>query len=136
MACTGWFGTGSCAKSPMPKAERDAELRLDDILQAIGRIREYVVDADFERFQAEMMLFDAVSMNVLVIGESIGRLPDTLKDQLIGLPWKSMVAVRNLVAHGYPELDAKIVWDIATTRLDALEAVIAPMLANIQKPST
>jgi len=117
----------------MPKTERDAELRLDDILQAINRIREYVADADFERFHAEAMLFDAVSMNVLVIGESIGRLPDAMKDQLVGLPWKSIVAVRNLVAHGYPELDARIVWDIATTRLDPLEAVVAPLLAQIQK---
>lgn len=117
----------------MSKAERDAELRLDDVLQAIERIRTYVTDADFAKFHTDMMLFDAVSMNVLVIGESIGRLPDRLKDQLGGLPWKSIVAVRNLVAHGYPELDPKIVWDIATTKLDALEAVIAPMLAEIQK---
>jgi uncharacterized protein with HEPN domain len=117
----------------MPKAERDAELRLDDILQAIERIRLYVTDADFARFQSDAMLFDAVSMNVLVIGEAIGRLPERLKDQLGGLPWKSMVAVRNLVAHGYPELDPKIVWDIATTRLDALESVIAPMFAETQK---
>lgn len=116
----------------MPKAERDAVMRLLDILQAIERIRSYVADADFVRFQAEAMLFDAVSMNVLVIGESIGRLPDRLKDGLSSLPWKSMVAVRNLVAHGYPELDPKIVWDIATTRLDALEAVIAPMLAETE----
>lgn len=118
----------------MLKSERDAELRLDDVLQAIERIRSYVADADFARFEAEPMLFDAVSMNVLVIGESIGRLPDRLKDRLGGLPWRSMVAVRNLVAHGYPELDARIVWDIATTRLDALEAVIAPMLAEVRSP--
>lgn len=118
----------------MRKSERDAELRLDDILQAIGRIRSYVSGADFARFEGEPMLFDAESMNVLVIGESIGRLPDRLKDRLGGLPWKSMVAVRNLVAHRYPELDARIVWDIATTRLDALEAVIAPMLAEVRSP--
>ncbi|ATC34279.1 DUF86 domain-containing protein [Caulobacter vibrioides] len=134
MACTGSCETGCCAKLPMLKSERDAELRLDDILQAIERIRSYVSGADFARFEGEAMLFDAVSMNVLVIGESIGRLPDRLKDRLGALPWRSMVAVRNLVAHGYPELDAKIVWDIATTRLDALEAVIAPMLAEVRNP--
>ncbi len=74
-------------------------------------------------------------MNVLVIGESIGRLPERLKTQLGGLPWKSMIAVRNLVAHGYPELDDTIIWDIACNRLDEIEVVIAPMLAAIQNPS-
>ena len=118
----------------MPKAERDAELRLDDILRAVERIRSYTVDATFEQFAADTLLFDAVAMNVLVIGESIGRLPDRLKQQLTGLPWKSMVAVRNLVAHGYPEMDERILWDIASTKLDEIEAVIAPMFASVHKP--
>jgi uncharacterized protein with HEPN domain len=59
--------------------------------------------------------------------------PIVSKERLGGLPWKSIVAVRNLVAHGYPELDPKIVWDIATTKLDELEAVIAPMFAETQE---
>lgn len=118
----------------MSKVERDAELRLDDILQAVARIRTYVAGLSFAEFQSSQLTFDAVAMNVLVIGESVGHLPDRLKAQLGGLPWKSMVAVRNLVAHGYPELDDNIIWDIASARLDEIEAVIAPMLAAIQKP--
>lgn len=112
----------------MPKAERGAVMRLDDILQAIARIRTYVAGVTLEKFQSDTMLSDAVSLNVLVIGESIGRLPEPLKEQLAALPWKSMVALRNLVAHGYPELDGRIVWDVATTRLNALEAVVRPLL--------
>lgn len=111
----------------MPKTERDAAVRLDDILKAIGRIRGYIAGVTLARFQADTLLFDAVSLNVLVIGESIARLPDATKEQLTSLPWKSMVALRNLVAHGYPELDERIVWDIATTRLATLEAVITPL---------
>ena len=118
----------------MSKVERDAELRLDDILQAVSRIRSYVANMTFAEFQASQLTFDAVAMNVLVIGESIGRLPDRLKTQLGDLPWKSMIAVRNLVAHGYPELEDTIIWDIARARLDEIEAVIAPMLAAIQDP--
>lgn len=108
-------------------------MRLADILKAIERIRGYVAGVELARFQSDNLLFDAVSMNVLVIGESIARLPDATKDRLSSLPWKSMVAVRNLVAHGYPELDERIVGDIATVRLDALEAVVAPLLEEARK---
>ena len=118
----------------MSKAERDAELRLDDILQAVARLRTYSTGLSFEEFQSNPLFFDAMAMNVLVIGESIGRLPDRLKDQLGDLPWKSMVAVRNLVAHGYPELDERVIWDIVSDKLDDIEAVIGPMLAAIQRP--
>ena len=118
----------------MPKKERDAELRLDDILQAIARIRSYTAGMTFEGFSDSHLTFDAVAMNVLVIGESITNLPDRLKADLNHLPWKSIVAVRNLVAHGYPELDERIIWDIAQTKLDELEAVVRPMFDATQKP--
>ena len=49
----------------MPKKERDAELRLDDILQAIARIRTYTEGMAFEDFSASHLTFDAVAMNVL-----------------------------------------------------------------------
>jgi len=54
--------------------------------------------------------------------------------QLGSLPWKGIIAVRNLVAHGYPELDERIIWDIAQTRLDELESVIRPMFEATQRP--
>jgi uncharacterized protein with HEPN domain len=38
------------------------------------------------------------------------------------------------VAHGYPELDGHIIWDIAQTKLDELEAIVSPMLSAIQRP--
>lgn len=88
----------------------------------------------FAEFQASQLTFDAVAMNVLVIDASIGRLPDRLKSQLGELPWKSMVAVRNLVAHGYPELEDTIIWDIARNELEEIESAVAPMLAAIQDP--
>lgn len=118
----------------MPKKERDAELRLDDILQAIARIRTYTAGMSFDDFSVSHLTFDAVAMNVLVIGESITNLPDRLKTDLAHLPLKSIVAVRNLVAHGYPELDERIIWDIAQTRLDELEAAVRPMFDATQKP--
>ncbi len=74
----------------MPRAERDAELRLDDILQAIARIRSYTAGMTFADFEASHLTFDAVVMNVFVIGESIGRLPDRLKTELGSLPWKAL----------------------------------------------
>ena len=118
----------------MPKAERDAELRLDDILQAIERIRSYVAGMTFKDFEESALTFDAVAMNILVIGESITRLPERLKVQLGSMPWKGIIAVRNLIAHGYPELDERIIWDIAQTRLDELESVIRPMFEATQRP--
>lgn len=118
----------------MPKAERDAELRLDDILQAIERIRRYVAGMTFEDFDASALTFDAVAMNLIVIGEPITRLPDRLKAELDSLNWRGIVAIRNLVAHCYPELDERILWDIAQNKLDELEAVVRPMFERTQQP--
>jgi uncharacterized protein with HEPN domain len=115
----------------MPKGERAAPLRLADIRDAIGRIRTYVAGYDFERFNTETLVFDAVALNVLVIGESVARLPKRLTDSFSGTPWSRIVSVRNRVAHGYPELDPEIMWDIATDRLAELEAIVGQMEAMV-----
>ncbi len=61
-------------------------------------------------------------MNLLIIGEAVARLtrdrPDFL-DKLAELPWRSMVGMRNRIAHGYFDLDMRVIW--RTVRTDAPE---------------
>ncbi len=115
----------------MPKVARDARLRLQDMLEATARIRHHVegvVKADFLNGATS---FDAVAMNIVVIGESVVHLPPELKAGEPETPWRQIVASRNLVAHGYPELDPDVIWTIITTQLDSLDAATRRMLTKL-----
>jgi len=48
---------------------RDWRLRVDDILDAIARIEQYVSGLSFEQFRADQKTVDAVVRNLEVIGE-------------------------------------------------------------------
>ncbi|HRD28772.1 MAG TPA: DUF86 domain-containing protein [Caulobacter sp.] len=102
------------------------------MLEATSRIRHHVegvVKADFLNGSTS---FDAVAMNIVVIGESVVHLPPDLKAGEPETPWRQIVASRNLVAHGYPELDPDVIWTIVATQLDDLDAVTKRMIARLE----
>lgn len=58
---------------------RDPRLYLDDILEAIGQIREYILSMDYESFLGDRKTQDAVVRNLEIIGEAAGRLTEKRK---------------------------------------------------------
>lgn len=67
---------------------RDHRLYLDDMLEAIGNIREYVTGMDYEGFARDKKTRDAVVRNLEVIGEAsqkIGQLKMLAPDGKIRL---------------------------------------------------
>ena len=54
---------------------RDHRLYLDDILEAIAKIREYTADLDYTAFEKDTKTQDAVVRNLEIIGEAAGHLP-------------------------------------------------------------
>jgi hypothetical protein len=55
------------------------ELRVEDILEAIGRIAEYVRGLDFERFVADRRTIDAVVRNYALTQKRHGMFRQTFK---------------------------------------------------------
>lgn len=49
-------------------------LRVEDILEAIVKIEQYVSDLSFEQFQEDQKTVDAVVRNLEVIGEAVRHL--------------------------------------------------------------
>lgn len=116
----------------MRKVARDTRMRLQDMLEATERIRRHVAGVARSEFLNGTKSFDAVAMNIVVMGESVVHLPPHLKVGEPETPWRQIVASRNLVAHGYPELDPDVIWTIVTTQLDDLDAAVTRMLNALE----
>ena len=54
---------------------RDWTFRIQDILDAIAKIRRYIADVDFETFENDEEIMDAVIHNLTVIGEAANHIP-------------------------------------------------------------
>ena len=103
------------------------ELLLTAMVDALDRMISYVETVDLQRFLSDQMRIDAVSLNILVVGEGGSRLSKVVKDHVTA-PWSSIVGMRHRIAHAYPGVDPKIVWTTATERAPELRSRIADAL--------
>ena len=69
-------------------------------------------------------------INFIVIGESVSRLTETLKEKENQVPWSKIKALRNIVAHDYFGVDAEEVWQIVQVNLPKLKFKVKSILES------
>jgi uncharacterized protein with HEPN domain len=102
---------------------------LSAIIDSCSKIEKFTDDVwDAEAFFADDKTFDAVLMNFVIIGESVARLTDELKEKERQIPWTRIKGFRNIVAHDYFGVDAEEVWQITKNHLPELEKEIKKII--------
>lgn len=101
---------------------RDYRLYLDDIIEAIDRISEYVKGMDYEAFAADQKTIDAVVRNLEIIGEAAGHLPEPAKESVLEIDWRKITGLRNILVHEYFGISKPIIWDVVQSKLAELKA--------------
>ena len=99
---------------------RDYKLYLEDIIESIEKIQEYIAAMRFDQFSADRKTQDAVVRNLEVIGEAARNLPDEIKNNIADIEWKKITSLRNLLAHEYFGINQKIIWDIVQNKTQKL----------------
>jgi len=74
-------------------------------------------------------LQDAVIRNIEVIGEAAKRVSPGLRERLAELDWKRICGMRDVLIHDYIGVDLEEVWNVASTRIPELHAVLEQFLA-------
>ena len=95
--------------------------RVRDILDAIQEIRSFTAHLDFAHFQAELRTVRAVEMNLIIIGEATGSIPEDVQVAHSDIPWHLMRGMRNRIVHAYFAVDERILWDTIRDDLPSLE---------------
>ena len=85
--------------------------RLQDILEAVAEIQAFVEGMDFKAFRSDAKTIKAVELDLILIGEAAGQVPQSVQDGQPAVPWHLMKAMRNRLVHVYFSVDPQIVWD-------------------------
>ena len=87
--------------------------------------------------QTGMQLLAANCTLITAIGEGINRInriiPNFLQDNFPDVPWKSIVGMRNHIAHGYFELDADIVYEAVKNDIPPLGNTINKAISLLNR---
>lgn len=102
--------------------------RVEDILQAVERIRSYTESLNARSFAEDQKTIDAVVRNLEVIGEASSHIPLEIQGRHSEIPWREMRAMRNLLSHAYFGIDAAVVWKTVRDDLPALAAGLKSVL--------
>jgi uncharacterized protein with HEPN domain len=103
---------------------RDWRLRIEDILEAAGRVARYVEGKDLAAFESDELTLDGVSRCFGIIGEAVKNIPDEVLTAHPEIPWAEMRAMRNIVVHEYFGVTNETLWN--TARED-LPAIVGPL---------
>lgn len=107
---------------------RDAD-RLDDIQSSIAAIHSHLERGTL----ADGMVFDAVRMRLLEIGEAVKAIsPDLLATQP-GIPWQQIARMRDHLAHRYFDTAHTILQATVDEDLPELEQAVIALAESLQR---
>ena len=104
---------------------RPEEQRLDDVVAAIDAIRQHVQRGSL----TDGLVFDAVRVRLIEIGEAVKGLPPGLLAAEPDLPWSQIAAMRDRLAHRYFDTSHAIVRATIDDDLPVLEAAVRRLRA-------
>lgn len=106
--------------------KRYDDQRLDDIETAITAIRSHLARGDL----SDGLVFDAVRIRLLEIGEAIKAISPALLATERDIPWKNIAAMRDQLAHRYFDTEHAIVDGTVTDDLEPLLAAVQRLQAR------
>lgn len=100
------------------------ERRLTDMLEAAKTCLAWAAGQSAREISANEVLFDALCRKITVLGEAAGHVPLQLRTQMSAIPWRRVVATRNLLVHQYWLVDQAVHLLIIHNHIPSLIATI------------
>lgn len=100
---------------------KDYRIPVDDMVEAIEKIADYVAGRNEVQFSSDEKLQDAVIRRFGIIGEAATRIPKNIRVLTPDIPWKSIVGLRNIVIHDYASVSLGKAWEVIQRDLPKLK---------------
>ncbi|MBT8399926.1 MAG: DUF86 domain-containing protein [Rhodothermia bacterium] len=104
---------------------------LFDILQAAKNLQRFSQDKAFSDYEDDALLRSAVERQFEIIGEALRRLSKDDSETAARIAeHRRIISFRNILIHGYAEIDDRIVWDILRNKLPNLLEQVQSLLGD------
>lgn len=108
--------------------ERDRD-SLEDLRDAARKALHFTAGLDEVGLASNEEKLSAVLYQFVVIGEAARRLSDAFRLGHPEVPWRQIIAMRNLITHGYDQVDGTKLWQVIAADLPVLLPQLESLLA-------
>jgi uncharacterized protein with HEPN domain len=93
------------------------DVTLNDMIAACRAIEHFLDGIDRPTFLEDLKTRSATLHQLLILGEATKRLSGAFRSQNRGLPWSAMAGLRDVLIHGYDQVDLEEVWKSAAVEV-------------------
>ena len=104
----------------MSKIIREWLFYIDDMIGFAEKVMTYTKKFSQTDFVNNELNYDATIRNLELIGEAATHIPEAIRQNNPNIPWRQIIATRNLLIHGYLGIDNDTLWSIITTDIPPL----------------
>jgi uncharacterized protein with HEPN domain len=109
----------------------DSAKLLWDAQQAAQRISRFTAGKSFEQYAGDELLRSGVERQFEIVGEALNQLSRLDPATAVAIPdLPRIVAFRNVLIHGYADVDDRVVWGVIESSLLALQEALNLLLAR------
>ncbi|ACR78957.1 DUF86 domain-containing protein [Kosmotoga olearia] len=113
-------------------SERTPTELIEDIIEAINRIMNYIDNLTYNEFLNDLKTQDAVVRNIEIIGEAAKKIPLHIRQKYSRIPWKEIAGTRDKLIHDYFGVNFDIVWAIIKNDLPELRKQIESIKSDMR----
>ena len=97
-----------------------------DIRLSIDEVERFCAGKLYNDFEDDQLLQRAIEREMEIIGEALNRLIriDEEKVEAAIPEYRSIIGLRNIIAHGYDVVDPMMVWDVVVNHIPKLSRQI------------
>ena len=94
------------------------------MIDRCDRVLSYTHELSREKFGQHDIAYDATLRNIELLGEAARHIPEQERQKASGIDWRGVIAVRNILVHGYLGADDDILWDLIQQRIPELKLLL------------
>jgi uncharacterized protein with HEPN domain len=117
----------------MPReVDREREIGyLVDMLENARCAVKYVAGKDRAAFDADIVLQNAVMRWLGIVGEAASRITDQTRAEISEIPWRTVIAMRNILVHDYGRVSLDTTWEVTQRHAPEMIEILLRYLDSI-----
>jgi uncharacterized protein with HEPN domain len=106
---------------------------LKHILDAINDIEDSIKNKTEKQFRDNKDVRDANIRRIEIIGEAVKNISNKLKGKYTDVEWKKIAGTRDVMIHGYFNVDIPVTWKILKQHIPILKKQIEKIKKDLEK---